>query len=107
PPRGGGEGERGPPSLPDPRDALPQRLAVDPQVAPVGEAAEALGQLGAPLLDARDHEARGLAVAGARVQDPVHRADELGVAELAGDAERVGQVEMADPEDVDALDRTD
>src|SRR5439155_6509370 len=81
-----------------------QRLLVEPEVAPIGDRAEAALERPEPVVDASGHDPERLARAARDVEEPVDRGQVVGVVELAGDPERRRQVEVADPEDVDALD---
>src|SRR4051794_24873270 len=89
------------------RQRLAQCLLVDPQVAPVRDDPKAQLEGSAALLDATHHEAGGPVVPAAGGEDGLYGPEVVRVVELARDAEGVRQVEVADPEDVDAGDGGD
>ena len=80
---------------------------VGPDVARVADVVEALGVVVGAGGDVRHQPSGRLAVLAAGLHHGVDRGEEILVLELAGDAQRRGQVEMADPEAVDAVERGD
>src|SRR5262245_63148686 len=88
-------------------DAGPEGAGEQAEVGREGDHAEAPRDPVAAALEVVDVEAADQAVAGAGGRDPIHRLEEAAVLELAGDAHRERQVEVADPEHVDPLDPGD
>src|SRR5207253_254734 len=58
-------------------------------------------------LDRPGKDSGGLAVGAARRDQPVDRSKEIRMLELAGNAHAVGQIEMAQPADINAVDGHD
>src|SRR5207244_4512084 len=86
-------------------DPVAEGLLIQPQVATVGYAAEALRQHCPPFVDRHHQDCWRLAVLTSHADDALQGPLQAWVAELPGDAQEVRQVELADPQDVDAVDR--
>src|SRR5262249_55901548 len=82
---------------PQPANRLGQRILQHPDVARIADEVEARLMQGEALLDVRHQAAERLAVLARGRDHAVDRLRELRIVELAGDAERDAQIEMADP----------
>ena len=76
-------------------------------VRPGRDHAIAVAEVLAARLGRRRHVTGALSVLCRRLHDALHRIAVSGVRELARDTEEVGKIEVAEPEDIDAVDRSD
>ena len=88
-------------------ESLPQRQLINPEITGIGHRPESLLEECLTIRHGPGHDSGHLAVPMTGLQHFIDGLEVGRVGELPGDAKGVGQVEVTDPEDVDAVNSRD
>src|SRR5579875_1843562 len=91
----------------DPRHPIGEGALQEPDIGGVADDPEAACNPESPCCGIADQDAEGAIVACGGDDHRIDGLDEARVIELAGDAEREGEIEVADPQDIDPRHRGD